>query len=195
MVYSSYKKQRIVHFHTQGFKVPTIVKLLPQENLTSSRTWVGKFSKHYVETGGLGKRPGSGRPAKIMPVIKELVDKQMRRDDETTAYQLHQMLTQLGYVITLRTVLCCRTTLGWTFRGSAYCQLIRNANKQKRQAFAHEQKWLVLLVNISKMTSKIYHRTDECTVQMESHCRFCCRKRREAPRPKPKFVSNELDTL
>ena len=29
-------------------------------------------------------------------------------------------------------VLRCRTYLGWTFRGSSYCQLIRHENKQKR---------------------------------------------------------------
>lgn len=52
-------------------------------------------------------------------------------DDETTATQLHELLTHYGIAISLRTVLCCREQLGWTFRGSAYCQLIRDVNKQK----------------------------------------------------------------
>ena len=129
MVYSSYKKQRILHFHAQGFKAPTIAKLLAQENLCCSRVGVAKFLKHYEETGGIGRQPGSGRPSKITAEIKEIVNEQMRRDDETTAYQLHRMLSERGYAISLRTILRCRTTLGWTFRGSAYCQLIRDANK------------------------------------------------------------------
>ena len=56
----------------------------------------------------------------------------MEKDDETTAYQLHHMLLENGIKISLRTILRCRTALGWTYRGSAYCQLIREANKQKR---------------------------------------------------------------
>ena len=56
----------------------------------------------------------------------------MQQDDETTAYQLRRMLVEKGVQISLRTVLRCRTTLGWTFRGSAYCQMIREENKVKR---------------------------------------------------------------
>ena len=179
MVYSSYKKQRILHFYSQGFKAPTIAKLLSRENLYCSRMGVMKFLKHYEETGSIGRRPGSGRPSKVTEEIKEFVNEQMRRDDETTAYQLHQMLTQRGYTISLRTILCCRTTLGWTFRGSAYCQLIRDANKDKRLAFA--RKYLG-----DGFENVIW--TDESAIQMESHRRFCCRKRGEAPRPKPRLV-------
>ena len=51
---------------------------------------------------------------------------------------------------------------GWTFRGSAYCQLIRDVNKEKRLEWALQYK-----------NDKVIY-TDECTVQMESHRRFCC---------------------
>ena len=30
--------------------------------------------------------------------------------------------------------------------------------------------------------------TDECSVQMESHRRFCCRKIGEAPKPKARYA-------
>ena len=56
----------------------------------------------------------------------------MCEDDETTAMQLHELLVHNGISISLYTVFRCREQLGWTFRGSAYCQLIREANKQKR---------------------------------------------------------------
>ena len=62
----------------------------------------------------------------------------MRLDDETTAHQLHRLLVEKGYSISLRTILRCRTALGRTFRGSAYCQLIREANKTKRLAWAQQ---------------------------------------------------------
>ena len=60
----------------------------------------------------------------------------MKQDDETTAYQLHAILVSKGYTLSLRSVLRCRTSLGWTFRGSAYCQLIREVNKKKRLEWA-----------------------------------------------------------
>ena len=101
----------------------------------------------------------------------------MRADDETTAYQLHRLLNEKGYSISLRTILRCRTALGWTFRGSAYCQLIREANKAKRLTWAQQ--------HLNDTFDDVIW-TDECTVQMESHRRFAYRKRGEAPRPKPR---------
>ena len=74
-------------------------------------------------------------------------------------------------------VLRCRTSLGWTFRGSAYCQLIREVNKTKRLEWAK-------LYKDDDFENVIF--TDESTVQLESHRRFCCRKKGEAPRPKPR---------
>ena len=46
----------------------------------------------------------------------------MCNDDETTTYQLHRLLSEKCYSISLHTILQCRTTLGWTFRGSTYSQ-------------------------------------------------------------------------
>jgi transposase len=142
-----------------------------------SRVGVHKFLHTFEETGSILRRVGSGRPSKVTAEIKQIVEEQMRKDDETTAYQLHQLLSEKGYSISLRTILRCRTTLGWTFRGSAYCQLIRDANKVKRLQWTQEHR-------DDSFDDVIW--TDECTVQMESHRRFACRKRGEAPRPKPR---------
>jgi len=105
-----------------------------------------------------------------MEEVKNVVEQQMRRDDETTASQLHVILTTLGYSISLRTILHCRTSLGWTFRGSAYCQLIRDVNKQKRLDFSLDHRQ-------DNFANVIF--TDECSVQLESHRRRCCRKEGE----------------
>ena len=93
--------------------------------------------KHYEQTGAISRKPGSGRPSKVTREIKLIVKEKMNKDDETTAYQLHSLLVSKGYELS---ILRCRTTLGWTFRGSgsAYCQLIREANKQKRFAWAEK---------------------------------------------------------
>ena len=177
MVYSAYKKQRILYWFNNGLKAPSIAKALQEEQLRCSRCGIAKFLKVYQATGSIERQPGSGRPSKITAEIKRIVEEQMRLDDETTAYQLHRLLTEKGYLISLRTILRCRTALGWTFRGSAYCQLIRDANKTKRLEWAQQH------LNDS-FEDVIW--SDECTVQMESHRRFAYRKHGEAPRPKPR---------
>ena len=178
MVYTEYIKQRILfYFHCQRYKAPTIAKLLHEEKLTVTREGVHKFIKHYQDTGAISRKPGSGRPSKITAEIKAIVDDQMIRDDETSAYQLHQLLVSKGYDISLRTILRCRTSLGWTFRGSAYCQMIREANKAKRLQWAIDNQEL-------EFDDVVW--TDECTVQLESHRRYCCRKIGQKPRNKPR---------
>ena len=177
MVFSTYKKQRILHFASLRLKPPTIAKELEKEGLKCSRVGIYRFLKHYQATGSIGRKVGSGRPSKITAEIRQIVDDQMRLDDETTAHQLHRLLTDKGYSVSLRTILRCRTALGWTFRGSAYCQLIREVNKGKRLAWARE--------HLHDTFDNVIW-SDECTVQMESHRRFACRKQGEAPRPKPR---------
>ena len=86
---------------------------------------------------------------------------------EMTASQLHILLTALDYSISLRTILRCRTSLGWTFRGNAYCQLIRDVNKQKQLNFAVDHRY-------ENFANVIF--TDECSVQLELHRWRCCRK-------------------
>ena len=56
----------------------------------------------------------------------------MRGDDETTATQLQSKLASYGVYVSLTTILYSRKMLGWIYRGSAYCQLIRTANKERR---------------------------------------------------------------
>lgn len=178
MVFSSYVKLRILHHHSQGYKPYTIAKLLADnEGITVSRYGVHKFLKTYSESGSIQRRPGSGRLSKLTAEIREMVEIQMQKDDETTAYQLHRMITENGYDISLRTILRCRTSLGWTFRGSAYCQLIRDVNKVKRLNWAQQNR-------DDDFEDVIW--TDECTVQLENHRRFCCRKVGQRPKPKPR---------
>jgi transposase len=165
MVFSTYKKQRILHFAPLGLRPPAIAKELQKEKLKYSRVGVYKFLKHYRETGSIGRKVGSGRPSKATAEIKQIVEDQMRVDDETTAYQLHRLLTEKDYSISLRTVLRCRMALGWTFRGSAYCQLICEVNKVKRLAWARN--------HLHETVDDVIW-SDECTVQMESHRRFAC---------------------
>ena len=179
MVFSVYKKQRILYHHYLGRKPYTIQRLLLEENLPCSRWGVAKFLKRFEEDGVLVRRLGSGRPFKATAEVKEIVEEQMRRDDETTAMQLHKLLVEKGYSISRRSILRCRSSLGWTFRGSAYCQLIRHVNKEKRLAWATKNRR-------DKFENVLW--TDECSVQLETHRHFACRKRGEPPKNKPRLA-------
>ena len=178
MVYSDYVLNRILVLHGRGIKAPTIKKILQKEGLSCTRVGIHAFLTRFNHSGCLMRKPGSGRPSKVTTEVKAVIERQMRIDDETTAYQLHSLLVSEGYQISINTILRCRSSLGWTFRGSAYCQMIREENKVKRY------EWALKHVN-NPFENVIY--TDECTVQLEAHRRFCCRKVGETSKPKPRY--------
>ncbi len=131
----------------------------------------------YQKLCTIARKPGSGRPSKITEQVRRIVDEQMRRDDETTATQIHDLLMRHGISLNIRTVLRSRQQLGCTFRGSAYCQLIRGVNKQKRLEWA--------LQNQADFFENVIF-SDECSVQLETHCLRCYRKKGEKPSNKPR---------
>ena len=180
MVLSTYAKQRILGLSEQGHKAPTIARLLREEGIKISRVAVYKFLKKYRTTKTIRRSEGSGRPSKITAMAQSLVDEKMEANDETTATQLHQMLIEHGTLVSLQTILRCRSALGWTFRGSAYCQLIRRENKVKRLVWAREYQSEV----DGGFGDVIW--SDESTIQLESHKRFCCRKQGCPPKCKPR---------
>ena len=164
-----------------GKKSTTIVKLLKKEGLTVTASGICRLIRKYKETGSIARLPGSGRPTKITTEVLRIVEAQMQLDDETTAVQLQKILVDSGHPLSLKTILSSRHKIGWTFRGSAYCQLIREVNKAKRLEWA--QKHLQEALN-NDFKDVLW--TDECSVMLECHRRFCCRKQGVQPRPKPR---------
>ena len=79
------------------------------------------------------RRPGSGRMFKITQRVKELVEQQMERDDETTATQLHRFLNDNGITENYFEVLLCPlytckmyiVSYKSTFGGSVYWQITK----------------------------------------------------------------------
>ena len=132
----------------------------------ASRVGIAKLLWRYKETGTIFSCLGLGRPTLIKSEMKAIVEAKMREDDETTVEQLHSLLAFRGFHISKKTVFHCRADLGWTFRGSTYCQL-RAPNKLKRL------QWVKVYIQDS-FEDVIW--TDECSVQLEAHKRFCCRK-------------------
>lgn len=85
MVYSHYKKLRILLLHQEGYKPPTIVKILEEEGMRASKRGIAKLKK-YKDTRTIARHPGSGRPSKVTNEAKKIIEEQMRADDKTTAH-------------------------------------------------------------------------------------------------------------
>ena len=130
MVLSTYEKQRILFFHESGLSPSQILSALMAENIVTTRQTIARFIKRFSATGTIFRKEGSGRPSKITNRVLQLVERRTREDDETTAVQLHTLLTACCISISLSTILRGRLSLGWTYRGSKYWQLIRSQNKQ-----------------------------------------------------------------
>ena len=178
MVYSDYTKQRILGLYWRGLKISEIVEyLVLEDGIQSTKQGVRQFLKRYHMTGSIARKPGSGLPPKISSGLKQLIEDTMQEDDETTATQLQAILASKNVYVSLSTIVRNRAELGWTYRGSAYCQLIRWQNKDKRLD------WARTYLN-DDFSNVIW--TDETTVQIDTHKRFCYRKEGEKPRPKPR---------
>ena len=66
--------------------------MLREDTFIANRMGIHKFLQKRRETNSIERRPGSGRPMKIMASVKALIEQQMRDDDETAVVQLHALL-------------------------------------------------------------------------------------------------------
>ena len=126
MVLSTYEKQRILNYYLQGLLPSQILSALKVEGIVSTRQTIARFIKRYRQSGSIARKEGSGRPSTISDRVLRLVETRMKEDDETTATQLHALLTSCGLSISLSNILRSRCMLGWTSMGSKYCQQIRH---------------------------------------------------------------------
>lgn len=178
MVYADYTKQRILSLFWRGYSVSKITEFLVlEDHIQCTKQGVRMFLKRYESTRSISRKPGSGQPPKLSYELQKFIEETMKGDDETTATQLQSILASKEIYVSLATIVRSRAVLGWTYRGSAYCQLIRQENKQKRLDFARAY--------ITDDFSNVIW-TDETTVQIETHKRFCYRKEGQKPRPKPR---------
>lgn len=175
---SLYARQRAKELMAQGASVKETMGCLHKEGIFPCRQTVWRFKRHYDQYGSIEPLRSSGRPTKLTDEVLQVIETAMQEDDETTASELSLRLQELHVShISLRTILKGRKLLGWTFRGSAYCQLIRAQNKEKRLEWA--ERYLH-----DGFEDVVW--TDETTVQLETHRRFCCRKNGQKPRYKPR---------
>ena len=87
----------------------------------------------------------------------------MQGDDKITARELVPILHTRGNAVSKQTIIRARTLLGWTFHSSRYCQLIRNANKEKRVKWAR--------ANLNNTFDNVVW-TDESMIMLENDSTF-----------------------
>ena len=171
---TKYGKERLAHLVSEEKNISEILTELDKEDISITRQSLWRAKKRYL-TAGPSKR--IGRPLKLTDEVLDIIDKCTNEDDERTALQLQNVLRQGGNQISLRSILRGRKSLGWTFRGAAYCQRIRDVNKVKRMQWANDY----ITDNFHDVIW-----SDESTVQLETHKRYCCRKKGQKPKPKPR---------
>lgn len=174
---SMYARERIRQLTREGATVTQVVKTLKREGVITCRQTVWRIQRHIEEYGSIEPLPKSGRPTKLNDTVLQLVEISMQNDDETTAKELVSTLKEHGIPMSRTTALKGQRLLGWTRRGTAYCQLIRAVNRTKRLEWARQ--------NLGDTFEDVIW-SDETSVQMESHRRFHCYKRGNKPRYKPR---------
>ena len=128
---STYVKQRIVALKERGLTNREVVAILKRvgDMVHVTTQIVQCCHKCYVETE---RRQESGRPTLRTAVLLQTIEDIMQANDEVIAVQICSYLVQRSQrLLSLSTILRAQCKLGWTYQGSAYCQLIRQVNKEK----------------------------------------------------------------
>lgn len=183
---NTYAKERIiVHYHAllqaRGFFCgiySKIATLLLRENIVRDRYFVRRTVKTYVSCGKI-YRDNKGIHNRISgnQHIRSRIDNYMKESDEMTTKSVQSRLSREGHDISLTTICTIRQRLGWTLKGTRYCQMIRHANKPKRVQWVQDN-------NNDRFEDVIWW--DETSVWLEQHAKRCYRKKGVTPKKKPK---------
>ena len=67
----------------------------------------------------------------------------MEKDDEMTGVELQKLLAKNDIQVASSTALRWRTELGWTSKGTSYCQMIRDANEEEIGVGREKQRYVL----------------------------------------------------
>ena len=120
--------------------------------------------------------PRQHRPKLLDRRHYNFIDDALISNDELSTRQLHTLLVQQFPDVKLShsTLKRAKYELGWVITNPKYCQLIRDANKEKRLA------WCKKMIEDGEQFEDVLF-TDESSVMLERHRKKCYRKR-GAPR-------------
>ena len=199
-------KIRIVSLSSKSKSINAIVRQLRDEGIKIRRQTVARILKKYNEDGSLADKPASGRKPILTLEQMTFIDEKMEANDELAAIgkNLSEMITvvtekiysnrfqftlisqlqkllysELDVHLSTATIKRARKKLGWRKCGPRYCQIVREANRVARLAFAQQ-----CLDNNEDFDNVIF--TDESTIWLERHGKVCFRKEETPGKLKPR---------
>ena len=165
-------RTRVITLKQNGLSYLEIKRHLEEEDIKVSIVSLWKLVDKYHRTSSVIDRPRLRPPRKLSDDHYALIDQLLTENDElTTRLLLHKLKEQDPDLnVSLSTVKRARRDLGWVSTTPRYCQMVREANKEKRLKWCEDQ-----IANSEKFDDVIF--TDECSVQLDVHRRKCYRKK------------------
>lgn len=176
---SFYARKRIVNLHLLGINISQIVwKLTEEDGIIASRPAVSLFLSRFKRTGSLYNRPRKGRNPKLGIRQFDVIDEEMKKNDELYSVELQRiLLARCNITVSAQTIRRVWRRLGWTWSGTKYCQLIKDVNKPKCMEHC-----LKIPADGDDSSDVIF--SDECSVKIERSTRRCFHKVGEPRRTK-----------
>ncbi len=173
---SKTKKLRILEeVEVTGYKPTEICRLLKNRGHKLQKSTVSRFYRNYKSSGSIERKLGSGRPRKVTPAVLGFVQQEMDANDEMTGKGLKETLDLQceGMEISDRSLLRARQLIGWDYKSTQYCQMIRQGNVEKRYLWACQ---MLKTIQKGHSFSDIIF-TDELKIDLEIYRRKTCRRK------------------
>ena len=158
-------KQRILYLHRVGRSFSQIVNQLVSEGNHVRKPRISYFLKKFKDTGTITSKAGSGRKPTKTHTVLDFIDREITKDDKISLDDLKSKVEEQGLKASISNVHRWKQELGWTLKGTKCCQMVREANVDKRLAWAKEN-----VHNINLVLDHLIF-MDETTVQLENHRR------------------------
>ena len=174
-------RQRVVTWWQCGVTIKEVHQRLKDEGVQISKTSLSLLVKKFKNTGLIKDKHRTPKPTILTRQHYEFIDDVMSKNDELTTHNLWVKLKENfpSLQLSLSTVRRARKDLGWVSTTPHYCQLIREANKEKRL------KWCKEMRDAKETFSDVIW-TDESSVEITQHSLKCYRRKGQPKTMKPR---------
>lgn len=168
-------RKKVILLWRSGYLLREIQQRLREEETEVTLRSLQRLRRKFRTFHTVHDLAKTRKPRLLTKEMMNAIEESLKSDDELTARKLKTKLAgEFPNLpnISLATIKRCRKELGWVCTRPHYCQLIREANKEKRRRWCKIQ-----LDNKERFENVVF--TDECTVQLDHHGRLCFRKQKQ----------------
>ncbi len=162
---TSERKMRIVQLGESNHNPTEVTRIMQQEGVEGlTRNTVYRILAKWRTHRTVGDIPSPIKPMQgVTNEICDFIDSVMESNDEESAPKLSRKIKdRFGVSFSESKTKELRRRLGWISTKTKYCQMVRNANKEKRADFAKR-----VLQEKDQFDDVIW--TDECNIQLEQN--------------------------